>query len=174
MSHKINWQALEYEYKPKSADWFWTVWIVASGATIASFLLNNILFGIFILLSAFSVSIYASKKPSLINFSLSEKGISINNKLISYSALESFWITEDLNPTDRQDPDPADERSPKPAIGQGKILFKAKRKTSPYISIPLTKKVIDSEEIKEYLLKHLKEIEHNESLLQTIIEKLGF
>ena len=158
MSHEINWQAPEYEYKPKSADWFWTVWIVAIGATIASFLLNNILFGIFILLSAFSVSIYASKKPSLINFSLSEKGISINNKLILYSTLESFWVTEDPNPTD----------------GRRKILFKAKRKTSPYISVPLTEKTIDSKEIKECLLKHLKEIEHNESLLQTIIEKLGF
>lgn len=167
MSDEIKWKAFEYEYRPKSVNWYWAVWILAIGGAAASFLFNNILFGIFILLSAFSVSIYASKQPSLINFTLSKKGLSINDKFIPYSDLESFWIANDPKPSVGRDPNP-----PK-ADGRGKILFKAKKKTLPYIIIPLAENMIDIDEIKEYLLKYLKEVKHNEPLLQTIIEKLG-
>lgn len=157
MASEIKWKAFEYKYRHKSTDWYWCLWILALGAFITSYISNNILFGIFILLSAFSLSLYASKRPSLINFILSEKGISINDNLIPYSDLESFWVAND----------PA-------SVGQDKILFKAKKKTSPYIIIPLPKDAVDAEEIKEYLLKRLKEVEHREPFLQTVIEKLGF
>ncbi|MEA2112951.1 MAG: hypothetical protein U9P50_03205 [Patescibacteria group bacterium] len=150
MEEKLSWQALEYEYKDKSADWFWVVWIISLSIAITAYLFNNILFGIFIIISAFSLSIYASRRPSLLNFELSEKGISINEKLIPFNSLRSFWIEDDL-----------------------KIILQAKRKSTPYIIIPLDKS-LDTNKIKEYLLEKLEEEEHHETLSQKIFERLGF
>ncbi|MFH1402364.1 MAG: hypothetical protein ABIG87_01925 [Patescibacteria group bacterium] len=157
MFPEIKWQALEYEYQQKTAEWFWAVWIIALGAAIASFLFNNILFGIFILLSAFSLSLFASRKPSLINFCLTKKGIRINEKLIPFSELQSFWIEENNSDQNKQ----------------AKILFRSQKKSSPYIIILLSEN-IDTDEIKEYLLRHLEEIEQHESVLQILIGRMGF
>ncbi|MCK5021891.1 MAG: hypothetical protein KAR54_01425 [Candidatus Pacebacteria bacterium] len=149
---EINWQAFEYEYNSKSTNWFWMVWILAFSIAMTAYLFNNLLFGVFVLVGAFSVSLFASRKPSLISFSLSKKGVLIKNNLIPFSTLESFWIEEDIN---------------------NKILFKSEKKTSPYIVIPLDKE-IDINEVRRYLLEYLEEIEHHESLLQVFMEKLGF
>lgn len=150
MSEEINWQAFEYEHQTKSADWFWIIWILAIGIAITAYLFNNLLFGIFILISAFCLSLYASRKPSLLNFTISEKGILINEKLIPFISLKSFWIEDDK-----------------------KIIFQANRKTAPYIIIPLDDSV-SIKYLREYLLKQLEEVEHVEPLTQKIFEKLGF
>lgn len=151
MSSEIKWQALEYEHEPKSADWFWAVWILAIGGAVATYLFDNFLFGILILLGAFSLSLFASRKPSLINFTLSEKGIFINKKLILYSSLKSFWVEENK-----------------------KILFLPKKKTVPYIIIPLNQNLANEKQIREYLLRHLAEVEHGETLSQKIMDKFIF
>ena len=131
------------------------VWILAFGIFFTAYFFSNILFGIFILISAFSISIFASRKPNLIQISLTPKKIIIANKEIDYENLESFWI----------------ENSPNPTNGQGKILLKSIKKTSPYIIIPLNSKV-DIEEIKEYLLEHLEEVEQHESFFQILLDKI--
>ena len=160
MDAKIKWQTFEYDYQAKSTDWFWIVWILAIGIAVTAYLFNNLLFGIFILISAFSLSLYASRKPDLLNFILSDKGIHIGNKLISFTSLQSFWI-EDNNSNSQN------------INGQRKIIFQANKKTTPYIIIPLDKSV-DIKYLRKLLLKQLEEVEHTESLSQKIIEKLGF
>jgi hypothetical protein len=85
MKEEIKWQAFEYEHSTKSADWFWIVWIIAIGIAVTAYLFNNLLFGMFILISAFSLSLYASRKPDLLNFALSEKGFLIKGKLVPFS-----------------------------------------------------------------------------------------
>lgn len=147
MQEEINWEAFEYEYKPRSADWFWVVWILALGISFTAYFFSNTLFGIFILISAFSISIFASRKPNLIKISLTPKKIIIANKEIDYEDLESFWIENT------------------------KILLKSIKKTSPYIIIPLNSE-IDIREIKEYLLEYLEEVESHESFFQILLDKI--
>ena len=160
MNEEIKWQAFEYDYQVKSTDWFWIVWILAIGIAVTAYLFNNLLFGIFILISAFCLSLYASRKPDLLNFVLSEKGILIKGKLVPFSAIQSFWV---------------EENTPNSlgVNGQGKIILQSKTKTIPYIIIPLAKDV-NNEEVKKYLLRHIEEEEHHETLFQKLIEKLGF
>ena len=150
MDKEIKWQAFEYEYQAKSTDWFWIIWILAIGVFITAYLFNNLLFGIFILISAFSISLYASRRPNLLNFTISKKGILINEKLISFTSLESFWIEDDK-----------------------KIIFQARKRTTPYIIIPLNNSV-NTEHLRDFLLKQLEEVEHTEPLTQKILERLGF
>ncbi len=144
---EISWKTFEYEYKPKSTNWFWVVWILAFGIFWTTYTFSNILFGIFILISAFSISVFASRKPNLIEISITDKEIRVENKIISYKILESFWIENQ------------------------KILLKSKKKTSPLIIIPLDSEV-DIENIKEYLLTRLEEEELHESFFQVFLEKI--
>jgi len=147
MQKEISWKAFEYEYKPKSPNWFWVIWILSLGIFFTSYLFSNILFGIFILISAFSISIFASRRPNLIKIVINSKKIIIHNKEFNFETLESFWIKDN------------------------KILLKSLKKTSPYILIPLNLEV-DTEEIKEYLLEHLEEEELSESFFQILLEKI--
>ena len=123
------------------------VWILAFGIFWTAYTLSNILFGIFILISAFSISIFASRKPNLININLSSEKITIGNKIFNFESLESFWIENN------------------------KILLKSRKKISTYIIIPLNPEV-DTEEIKEYLLERLKEEKLKESFFQILLEKI--
>ncbi|MFC1802196.1 hypothetical protein ACFLY7_02020 [Patescibacteria group bacterium] len=151
MEKEIKWEAPEYEYRQKSSDWFWVVWIIAIGITITSFIYKNPLFGVLIILSTFTLSIYAVRKPNIAKFFLNKKGIKANNKFYSYEDISTFWINdEDNNP---------------------KIIFKLNRSTAPYLIIPL-KYEINIHEIKDYLSENLKEEEMNEPLLQKIIGRI--
>ena len=147
MQKEVSWQAFEYEYKPKSANWFWVVWILAFGIFFTAYLFTNILFGILILTSAFCISIFTSRKPNLIKISLTPTKITIGNKEIDIQNIESFWIKNQ------------------------KILLKPIKKISPFTIIPLNPK-IDKKEIKEYLLEYLEEVEHQESIFQIIFDRL--
>ena len=60
---EIKWETWEYEYIPKSNNWFWVVGIITIGLATASVLLDNILFAIFVALAGFTISLYASRKP---------------------------------------------------------------------------------------------------------------
>ena len=147
MEKELSWETFEYEYKPKSANWFWVVWILAFGIFWTAYLFNNTLFGIFILISAFSLSLFASRRPNLIKVTINSEKIIIHTKEINFETLESFFIKNN------------------------KILLKSIKKTSPYIIIPLNSEV-DTEEIKEYLLGHLEEEELQESFFQILLEKI--
>jgi hypothetical protein len=147
MQEEITWEAFEYEYKPKSTNWFWVIWILALGIFFTAYTFSNILFGIFVLVGVFSISIFASRKPNLIKVTLTDEEIIIYNKKYNFETLESFWIENN------------------------KILLKSKRKTAPFIIIPLNPQV-DIEEIKEYLLERLEEEKLQESFFQILLEKI--
>ena len=148
----ITWEAPEYIYKEKGVDWFWAVGIIVVSLAIASFVYNNVLFAILIIIGGFTLIMYAVKKPQQVRFTINERGVGINTTLYPYSALESFGI---------------EEYGTEP-----KILIKSKKALMPYIALPMRKE--DGEAIRNYLSKYLKEAEHTEPLPQKIMEYLGF
>jgi len=145
----MQWKAFEYEYREHSNNWFTSVWIIAFAIFITTYLQNNVLFGILILLFAFSASIFATRRPNLIRIYLNHEEIQIADKNIDLRTIYSFCIDEN------------------------KILLKSRQKTKALIIIPLEPQV-DREEIKEYLIESLKEEELHESILHLLLEKLGF
>lgn len=146
----INWSALEFEYKEKSADWFWAVWIIGLGLAVLSVFLDNLLFAILIILGAFTLSLQSVKKPRTIDFEVNEDGIIIDKKLYLYNTLESFWV-----------------------IGkEKKAIIKSKKLVVPFLILPLEN--IDPKYLREYLIKHIKEEEMSEPIAHIIMEKLGF
>jgi len=147
----ITWRTQEYDFTPKSKEWYWVIGIVAGGIMVASLLLANILFAILIAIAAFCIMLFGARPPKPVLVELSSQGIKLNEEYYSYKSLESFWInnTEPLT-----------------------IIFKSKKALSPFIIIPL--EYLSPDNTREFLLKHLPEEEHQIPFAELLSRRLGF
>ena len=148
----IRWQAFEYSHREKSSDWFWAVGIIAVASAATAIIFNNILFALLILVGVFTVCLYAARKPLRVNFEINEKGILVGKVEYPYSSLESFWVEEN--------------------IGAPKLLVKSNKVIMPFIVLPIEE--VEPVNVREYLSAYLREEEHQEPLLQHLLEYLGF
>src|SRR3989304_9597467 len=89
---KIRWNAPEYLERERSIDWFWGLGLGAVVIAIVSFYFHNYLFAILIIISAFSLAIFAVRKPHDVEYELSEDGLRIGNLLYPFNPLDSFWV----------------------------------------------------------------------------------
>lgn len=152
-SFKIEWDAHEYEHKERSPDWFWAVGIISVSIAIASVIFGNIIFGILVLISAFTLSLFANRPPSTLHVSVNEKGITRGKISYPYSALESFWI-------DTEHP-------------HKKIILRSEKMFMPLIIVPLGDNT-DVEQLHENLSLFLSEELHSLPFVERILEYLGF
>ena len=133
MDDKIQWKAHEYSHKEKSSDWFWAVGIIAFSVAAAAIIFSNVIFAILIILSAFTLCLFAARKPLLIDIELNSKGIVVDKRMYLYQTLDKFCVSRG---------------------GHGDvIILKSKKAILPYVTVPADQ--VDTEEIKEYLSKHL-------------------
>lgn len=148
-----NWQDFEYEYFEKSAEWFWSIIVLSLAAAVASFILDNFLFGILAVVSGVALALFGVKKPRFINFEITARGVCVEDKIFLYEELESFWVHYDPPFT--------------------KFLsLKSKKILMPYIQIPMGD--ADPNAIREILLKFIKEKEHKPFLADSLIKKFRY
>lgn len=152
LNDKIQWRTYEYNHKEKSSDWFWAVGIMAFSLAAAAIIFNNVIFGIFIILSAFTLCLFAARKPSIINIEINAKGVLVDKRVYLYNALDKFYVSQDNH--------------------GDVIILKSKKSVLPYVIVPVDE--IDPEEIKDFLSKYLDEEEMAIPLTDTIMEYLGF
>lgn len=153
MPNKIEWAAPEYNYYQKDKIWF-----IAAGAFFGILIVialwtNNLIFAIFIGLSCFLVIAYGLKKPQTTYISLQPKGVSVNAKLYEFETLSSFWVF--YNPPELKE-----------------ISLKSKRKTVPYIRLPLGGQ--SPIEARSFLVKYIPEKKQEESLIDAFFRSIGF
>ncbi len=149
---KISWHTHEYLHSEKSSDWYWMVAIITISIALISVILNNIIFGILIIVSSFTLTLFASKKPEIIEVEVNQTGIISGKTRYPYQHLESFWIeTRDAHP---------------------RVIVKSKKVFMPFIVLFLTD--IDPEIVHPILLQHLHEEEHIEPFLEKLLIYLGF
>ena len=154
LTEPIKWQAYEFEYFEKSQAWFFISGIVAIGLLTWALWSKNFLFAILIFVGYFTVVAYAIKKPRLIDFSIEQKGIKIDNTLHHYEKLRSFCIFEN------------------PELKIKELSLRSKRKTMPYIKIPLAQQ--NPEEIKAVLANFIPQKKHKESIIDGISRLIKF
>lgn len=152
-SFKIEWDAHEYEHKERSPDWFWAIGIIAVSIAIAAVIFGNIIFGILVLISTFTLSLFASRPPSTLHVSVDERGITRGKIRYPYQTLQSFWI-------DTEHP-------------HKKIILQSEKMFMPLITVPLGDEV-DVEQLHEKLLLSLPEEFHNLPFVERVLEYLGF
>ncbi len=149
---KIEWHAPEYLHKEKSIDWYWIVGIVTISIAIIAIILQNAIFGLLIIVSAVTLSLYATRKPEMVSVEINDKGVKIKEIFYPFSDLESFWVeTRDAHP---------------------RVFFKSKKKVSLYTIVMLNN--ADPEDVRELLSEHLMETEHSEPFLEKVLFYLGF
>jgi hypothetical protein len=123
----VTWEAPEHRHIEKSGDWYWALGIIAIAASTASMIFDNLLFGLVILLGATTMIIFGHRKPKMIVFEVSVRGIRVGNELYPYTGLESFSIDEE-NPAGPQ------------------LIVKSKHFFMPLIILPLPEDYIDDVE----------------------------
>ncbi|HEY4517459.1 MAG TPA: hypothetical protein VJI74_01035 [Candidatus Paceibacterota bacterium] len=149
----LTWSGYEYAFRHRSPDWYWALAILALAGATTAFIFNNALFAIIILLGAFVLALHAAKKPTSIQFTVTERGILINRALYPFETLDSFWVSKE-------------EDTPEP-----RLIVKSKKIFMPYIVLPLT---VPHEKIEEFLLLKLKKEEHHEPMAHRLMEYVGF
>ena len=96
----------------------------------------------------------AAKKPHLIHFEITRRGVAIDDVLYPFATLESFWIDEDEH-------------------GHHSLILKSQRVIMPYIVIPLNE-TTQLGDIRDALLIRLEEEELEEPTSHKIFEFFGF
>lgn len=148
----LSWTALEHEYIERNPDWFWMVGVVALGGAILALILGNILFALFIVVGAVTLSLYALKHPRMVDFEINDKGVIIEADLYPYQTLESFCIHEHG--------------------ASFRLLVKSQKVFMPYLTLPLGD--VPPVEIRKALANKLPEIYVAESISEKLMERMGF
>lgn len=149
---KLEWMAPEHIYVEKNSDWYWIVGIVTATVALISVIMNNTIFAILILVSGFTLSLFASRKPQTVHVSLENTGIRFGTMFYPYKNIESFYVeTKDMYP---------------------RIIFKSKSYLSPIMKILIH--IDDADEIEEILTENIQKEDLSEPLLEKILIRLGF
>ena len=148
----ISWHTIEYLHTEKTSDWYWIVGIISVSIALISIIVNNIIFAIFILVASFTLALFASKRPEIVEVSIEDRGVAIGNTLYLYKNLTSFWVeTREAVP---------------------RVLIKSERVFMPFLVIFIDD--VEHEHVREALLQHLPEEEHTEPLLEKLLIYFGF
>ena len=151
MQH-ISWRAPEYIHTEKTADWYWIVGIVTISIAIIAIILGNLIFGILIIVSSLTLSLYASRPARMIEIDVSGLGVKIGSQFFPYAELDSYWI---------------DTVGPHP-----KIILKTKKKLMFFITALIENE--SPEELDTFLAHYLPQVEHTEPFLEKLLVYLGF
>ena len=149
----IEWQTAEHEEKAHSKEWFWAVGIITLAVSVASFLLDNPLLGILILLAGFSLILVSRQGRQDVRVVLSSRGVRINNELYPYANLKAFVI-------DNVHENPY-------------LIVHSNRLVMPHVKIPISHDV-DLASIRVYLARFLEEEDHEPSVIDAVVHFLGF
>jgi hypothetical protein len=153
---KIEWTAYEHEHIEHSSEWFWMMGILAVALAIAAVIFGNFLFAILIVISAFLLAMFAVRRPPLVTFELSQKGLRIDRTMYPYRSLNSFFVVH--GDAERDIP--------------SKLLLASQKPLMPLMVVPLDP-AIDPELLTEYLSHFLTEEEHREPFAHHLLILLG-
>ena len=98
VSQPVHWQSNEYIHHDRSVAWFIVFGLTTVILTaLALFLLNSITFAILIPVMAVALFTYVRRPPRVLDYSLSKKGLYINDQLYSFDQFKGFGITTTHN-----------------------------------------------------------------------------
>ncbi len=152
-AHSVYWEAPEHNHIEKSHDWYWILGIIAIAGSVASMIFSNVLFGIVILLGAMAMIVTSHRKPRIIPFEVSVRGIRIGNTLYPYSTLQSFYLDEEN-------------------IQGPQLIVKSKKLFVPLLILPIPENYML--EIEDIIALRLYEEHMEEPFSHRLLEFFGF
>ena len=152
-ARSITWEAPEHHHVEKGNDWYFALAIIVVSFVVVAILFNNVLFALLLGLSGGALAVSASKRPSIIPYGVSVRGVKIDDEMYPYGTLDSYYIDED------------DPRGPQ-------LLIKSERKLMPLLILPIPTAYVD--DIEDILKERLEEEHLEEPLFVKILELFGF
>lgn len=152
----IQWSAPEFRYYEKGPGWYWLSAIVAGAIGLFALLKRNFLFLVFVVLAELVVLAWARRKPATVVFSLSESGLTIDEReRYPFERLSAFSVIEG---------------------GEGEIMSEIVLKTkNPFNStLRLIIPAGEFSRVRAFLARFLSEVEHEETLTEYLAHLLKF
>jgi hypothetical protein len=92
----VRWRATEYIHRHKGAGWFVIFSIVVVVAMAAAiFVMQSVTFAILVPVMAAALVVYAYRPPRVLDYTLSRKGLHVNDRLYSFSEFKGFGVIHD-------------------------------------------------------------------------------
>jgi len=153
---EITWSAPEYHYYEKNVSWYWIVLLMTIFFVGFALWQSNFLFAVFIIIASVLIIAWGKRPPRIITFSLSDKGLSVDEKkFYHFDSVEGFAIS----------PDHMND-------GFNELAIQTKGRISGWIKIIIEEEQADA--IKALLTKHIEELEYTESLADHLSKLLKF
>ncbi len=92
----VRWQATEHIYREKNPTWYLIFGaVVLAFIALALFVVNSWTFAILVPVMAAALVVYAMRPPALINYTLSRKGLHVNDHLYIFDDFREFGLVHD-------------------------------------------------------------------------------
>ena len=89
----VRWEGVEYIHRERSARWFLIFGIVVVALLlVAIFLIKSWTFALLIPVMAFALIVYTRRPPAHIQYTLSRKGLHVNDQLQPYDSFRAFSV----------------------------------------------------------------------------------
>ena len=155
MKEGIFWQTYAFQYKKKTADWFWAVGIICLAIAIISTIYGDPLFALFIIMVGGLLIMTGNKKPDVLEIKLNDKGIEINSILYPFQNIKTFWVEDNKN-------------------SFPKLILRIERVINPMMILPIETDYIEPNTIRDHLLNFVPEDKAIEPISHKIMDYLGF
>ncbi|HEY4513128.1 MAG TPA: hypothetical protein VJH06_01280 [Candidatus Paceibacterota bacterium] len=161
-NEKLTWTALEYEEKERSKDWFWALGVIVVTSAIAAMIFADYFFAALLILAGILLGLFAIKKPDIMEYELTDRGLRIHTRFYPYENIRAFWV---------QSHDPLEIN--REVFKKPMLFIRSERFFMPIISIPIDEEI--GERIYSIMLEqNILEEEMKEHPSEKIMEALGF
>ncbi len=86
------WSIPEYQLHSRGTMWYIVAGVLLIGLLIYAFVTANFLFALLVILFAIIIFLSHTNEPPIVEVSLTDTGMVMNNRFYPYYSLHSFWI----------------------------------------------------------------------------------
>ncbi len=149
----IRWNALEFEHKEKTNDWYWTVGVISLGVSVWRFWVADYMFGVFVLLAGLCLILLGGHKPEYVDIVVDEDGILIGHNLYLWSNVSGYAMVV--------------------SGGKATLLLETNRKIVPVIDLKIPE-TVSVETLESFVSMHTTAKDLLPSRSQAIMKFFGF
>jgi hypothetical protein len=91
---KLQWSSAGHTVREKNTDWYWILWIVSASLAVSALIFKDVLTAALIAIAGATITLLAKAEATNEDYSIDEKGITVDGYLYTYEKLQSFEIAE--------------------------------------------------------------------------------
>lgn len=151
-TQEISWSAAEHEYVEKDARWYLTIGGFSLLLIIVALWQANYFFAVFVAIAGVVLANFGKRRPKVFEFRVTEEGVGVGEKFVTFERLESFTLRERRGSLDE-------------------LIVKQKTYVNPYLRIPVDGTT--ATRVRALLATKLPEEDYEVSLLDLFADWLG-